>query len=88
MIDVRTAAAVLAERSALHGLGAGCHAPVGALASVEGGRISLRVRLLAPDGSEALESRAEGGIAEASALGHRAAAELLARGGGRWLVRP
>lgn len=86
--DVRTAAAVAAERAALHGLRAGCHAPVGALAHVEGGRISLRVRLIAPDGSEALESVVEGGITEAVALGHRAADDLLARGGGRWLTSP
>ena len=84
--DVRTAAAVAAERAALHGLKAGCHAPVGALAEVSNGRISLRVRLIAPDGSEALEARVEGGMSEAVALGHRAADDLLARGGGRWLT--
>lgn len=84
--DVRTAAAVAAERAALHGLRAGCHAPVGALATVEDGSISLVVRLLALDGSEVLEARTHGAISKASALGHEAAADLLARGGGRWLT--
>lgn len=88
VIDVRTAAAVAAERAALHGLRAGCHAPVGALAHVADGRISLTVRMIAPDGSEALESIVEGAMSQASALGHRAASDLLARGGGRWIDAP
>jgi hydroxymethylbilane synthase len=78
--DVRTAAAVAAERAALHGLRAGCHAPVGALARVEEGKIRLRVRVLSMDGRTCLEEAGEGGLTEAAALGHALAASLLARG--------
>ncbi len=85
--DVRAAAATTAERAALRALGAGCHAPLGALARAEGGRLTLRVRLLAPDGGAELVAEVEGGLAEAGALGEAAARDLLARGAGRWLTR-
>lgn len=81
--DVRAAAATQAERAALHALGAGCHAPVGALATVEDGRLSLHVRVLSLDGATCLEARGTGSLAEAVALGQRVAAELLGRGAGR-----
>jgi hydroxymethylbilane synthase len=80
--DVRTAAAVSAERAVLHGLRAGCHAPVGALAEVEGGRIRLRARVLALDGRTSVEENGEGPLAEAAAVGARVAAALLERGAG------
>jgi hydroxymethylbilane synthase len=78
--DLRAAAATTAERAALHGLGAGCHAPVGTLAEVADGRVRLRVRVLSLDGATCLEESDEAGLAEASALGHRVAARLLDRG--------
>ncbi|MDJ0974439.1 MAG: hydroxymethylbilane synthase [Planctomycetota bacterium] len=81
--DIRAAACVTAERAALHALGAGCHTPVGALATVEDGRLELRVRVLAVDGSEALEDRREGALAEAHAIGTELAATLLERGAKR-----
>jgi hydroxymethylbilane synthase len=80
IVDVRSAAAVSAERAALHGLGAGCHAPVGALAVVEDGRLRLRVRVLSLDGRTALDESVEGAISQAEALGARAADALLAKG--------
>jgi len=82
VMDVRAAAAVAAERAALHGLGAGCHAPVGALAEVEDGRILLRVRILSLDGRACLEETAEGALGDAVKIGARAAEALLARGAG------
>lgn len=78
--DVRSAAAAAAERAALHGLGAGCHAPVGALAEAADGRLRLRVRVLALDGSAALDVAEEGALGEADAIGHRAASRLLGLG--------
>ncbi|HVG94961.1 MAG TPA: hydroxymethylbilane synthase [Planctomycetota bacterium] len=78
--DVRAAAAVTAERAALHGLSAGCHAPVGALAEVADGVVRLRVRVLSLDGRTALEETGSAGLAEADALGHAVAESLLARG--------
>lgn len=82
LCDVRAAAATTAERAALHALGAGCHAPVGALARCEDGRVRLRVRVLSRDGRTCLEAEAEGGLAEAASVGERAARDLLARGAG------
>lgn len=80
--DVRAAAAAAAERAALHALGAGCHAPVGAMAVVEGGRVRLRVRVLSLDGRQEVAGEDEGALAEADALGRRLAAGLLERGAG------
>jgi hydroxymethylbilane synthase len=80
LADVAAAAAVAAERAALHGLGAGCHAPVGALARVEDGRVRLVVRVLSTDGTQSLEEAGEGSFAEAAAIGRRVAEALLSRG--------
>jgi len=44
--------AVLTERRVLAATGASCRAPVGALATVSGGRLSLLAAAAAPDGSE------------------------------------
>ena len=88
LADVRTATAVIAEREALHELKAGCHAPVGALADVEDGRVRLRVRVLSRDGTTALEEAAEGPMPAAAAVGRRVAAALLARGAGPLVSAP
>jgi hydroxymethylbilane synthase len=80
--DVRASAATTAERAALHSLGAGCHAPVGALAECVDGRVLLRVRVLSLDGRTKLEATAEGKLAEAAAVGDRAAQDLIDRGAG------
>lgn len=80
--DVRASACASAERAALHALGAGCHAPVGAMAGVEDGRVHLRVRVLSLDGGEEVAGEAEGALAEAADLGMRLAAELLEQGAG------
>ncbi len=80
LADVATAASVAAERAALDGLGAGCHAPVGALGRVEGGRVRLTVRVLSLDGAQSIEESGEGPLAEAAAVGARVAEALLAKG--------
>lgn len=80
--DVKAAACTAAERSALHGLGAGCHAPVGANAIVEDGTVKLHVRLCSLDGTECFESRGEGGLGEAAEIGRRCAEDLLSQGAG------
>ena len=88
LADVRAAGAVAAERAALHALGAGCHAPVGALAEVHDGRVRLRVRVLSLDGTRCLEERAEGSLGEAAAVGRRVAEALLSRGAGPLVASP
>ncbi len=80
--NVTAAACTAAERSALHALGAGCHAPVGALASVDAGRVHLHVRVTAPEGGEQFEAFDDAALAEARALGERVAEQLLADGAG------
>lgn len=75
-----------AERSLLNELGAGCRAPVGALAWLEGETLHLRGRVLSLDGKESLESVASvpgASDAEADDLGRLVARALLAAGAKR-----
>ena len=78
--DARIAAG--AERAFCRALGASCAAPVAAYAQVAAGRVELKVRVLAADGSKVLES--DGSVTGDSAahLGQELAAEMLARGAG------
>jgi hydroxymethylbilane synthase len=83
--DADTRAAVLAERSLLAALGAGCTAPVGGYAELaegdDGGpEIYLRGVVAAIDGSADFRLSATGPIAEAEAIGRRLAADLLEAG--------
>jgi hydroxymethylbilane synthase len=64
--DIRLA--VRTERRVLEATGGSCRAPVGALASVTGGRLCLLAGAAAPDGSERLVFSMEGGATEAEAL--------------------
>lgn len=76
--DAAVRAAVTAERSLLAALGAGCHAPVGALAEIVSGRLGLRGAVYDPEGTEApREGREEGSPEDARALGERLAVRLL-----------
>jgi hydroxymethylbilane synthase len=78
--DPRTRAAVTAERTLLAALEAGCSAPVGALAVVDGDgpepTMRLRAVLARPDGSLARTSTT-GPAADAGSVGRRLAAALL-----------
>ncbi len=83
--DPSTRAAVLAERSLLSALEAGCSAPVGALADVSEGddgdlEIYLRGGVFSPDGDFVLRLSATGAFTNAAEVGQRLAAELLAEG--------
>ena len=64
--DIRLA--VRTERRVLEATGGSCRAPVGALASVAGGRLRLLAGAAAPDGSERCVFSLEGGATEAEAL--------------------
>jgi hydroxymethylbilane synthase len=74
-----------AERAlnlALHG---SCHVPVAAYAELDGERVRLRAWVgSAVDGS-GVAADAEGSVADPQALGRAVAADLLARGAGRFL---
>jgi len=83
--DARTRAAVIAERTLLATLEAGCSAPVAALAvvvnNVDGAsEILLRGAVFDVDGRRAVRSSGTGILAAADEVGSRLAAELLAMG--------
>jgi hydroxymethylbilane synthase len=82
--DPSARACVVAERSTLATLEAGCSAPVAAYAEVadgeDGPELFLRASVTAIDGSDAVRGSASGPLPEAAALGRALAAELLDRG--------
>ena len=81
--DAPSRARVTAERACLHTLGAGCQAPVGALASIDNGQMHLHVAVVTPEGvvrvdqTRALATGAWD--ASATELGMAAGEALLAR---------
>jgi hydroxymethylbilane synthase len=82
--DPGTRTCVLAERTTLAALEAGCTAPVAAYAELaegdDGPELFLRASVTALDGSDAVRGSATGPVAEAARLGAELAAELLDRG--------
>ncbi len=85
-------AAVTAERSLLRSLGAGCTAPVGALAEHaegdDGPEIWLRAVVAAPDGSWSIRLSATGRPDAAADIGCRLAQEMLAEGAAELMSEP
>jgi hydroxymethylbilane synthase len=77
-------ACVVAERSTLAMLEAGCSAPVAAYAEVaegeDGPELFLRASVTAIDGSDAVRGSVSGPLPDAAALGRSLATELLDRG--------
>jgi hydroxymethylbilane synthase len=78
--DIETYQAVLAERTLLFTLRAGCLAPVGAWGRTEKGRLLLDAVVLSPDGSRRLAAAGSEEIASAEGLGRDVANELLRQG--------
>ncbi|MGY1703071.1 hydroxymethylbilane synthase [Geodermatophilus sp. SYSU D00697] len=82
--DPATRACVVAERTTLAALEAGCSAPVAAYAELaegeEGPELFLRASVTALDGSDGVRGSTSGPPAEAERLGRELAAELLDRG--------
>ena len=74
--------AATAERALLRRLEGGCQVPLGALATVQGGDLSLMACICALDGARQLSARGQTPAVDAAAeaLGVRLAAELHARG--------
>jgi hydroxymethylbilane synthase len=81
--DPAVRVAVETERAVLEATGGTCRAPVGALGTVAGGRVSLLVAGVNSDGSDRRVETVEGSVAEAPALardaGRRLAAEVALR---------
>ena len=78
--DADSHAAVLAERSLLETLEAGCRAPVAGRARVEGSQLHLAAGVFSEDGTRILKEEASGAPSEAIAVGRAAGEKLLARG--------
>ncbi|HPQ51248.1 MAG: hydroxymethylbilane synthase [Alphaproteobacteria bacterium] len=57
-----TTLVAIAERAALQVLDGSCHTPVGAYAELAGGRMTLRVAVAKPDGTEFFEDVVEGPV--------------------------
>ncbi len=68
---------MLTERALLARLGADCHSPVAALASLAGETLTLRAELIAEDGSCDVAGSIEGTVEDD--LGTALAEDLLAR---------
>ena len=76
-----THAAVTAERSLLKALRAGCLAPVGAWARVEGDTLHLDASVLPPDGASRLDAKSQTtDLSQASQLGSEVAQTLIDQG--------
>lgn len=73
----------MAERTVLAVLEAGCTAPVASTATIDGGRITLRGGVFAPDGSAQLVEEAAG--TDPVELGNEVAEKLFAGGAARFL---
>ena len=78
--DPATRAAVTAERSLLNALEAGCTAPVGAFATVDGDLLTLTGAVIAVDGSAEVRGTATGNVDAPDHLGRQLAAELIGQG--------
>jgi hydroxymethylbilane synthase len=80
-----THAAVTAERGVLGALGGGCQVPIGAHATVEGGRLRLFGLVASPGGDEVIRAEASGAPGDAASLGLALGNVLLERGARRIL---
>ncbi|MGY1821373.1 hydroxymethylbilane synthase [Geodermatophilus sp. SYSU D00079] len=82
--DAATRACVVAERTTLAALEAGCSAPVAAYAELaegeDGPELFLRASVTALDGSDGVRGSVTGPPAEAERLGRELAADLIDRG--------
>ncbi|HKI98935.1 MAG TPA: hydroxymethylbilane synthase [bacterium] len=76
-----TETCVRAEKALLVRLSGGCFAPIGVLATVADGRMRLRCRVAALDGSRVIEAEAEGTPGDAEALVEDVRARVAAQGG-------
>jgi hydroxymethylbilane synthase len=76
-----TRQATAAERALLHELEGGCQVPIGALAVVDSGRLTMNATLCDLDGRRLLHGVRAGAARDAEAIGRALARELRDRGG-------
>ena len=75
-----TRSRVTAERAVLRELGGGCQVPLGAHATISGGRLQLLARVISPGTGKAITQTLEGPVSQAEALGQQLGQQLLAAG--------
>ncbi|MCH8146351.1 MAG: hydroxymethylbilane synthase, partial [Gemmatimonadetes bacterium] len=80
--DADTRQATAAERALLGRLEGGCQVPVGALATVSNGVLTLQAVVASLDGTRSVEGTREGPSDQAEQIGGSLAEELLGRGAG------
>ena len=81
--DAAAGAALRAERALVEALGGGCQTPIGAVATLlENETIEIVAVVVTVDGGRALRTTASGPLADAAAIGVRAARQLMAEGAG------
>jgi hydroxymethylbilane synthase len=78
--DPNTHAEATAERTLLAGLGGGCQVPIGALAKVEDGVLTMDGCVCSLDGTTTLRTTVSGPSDNAEDLGKQAAEDLLSQG--------
>jgi hydroxymethylbilane synthase len=82
LIDHReTSLALRAERAFLAVLDGSCRTPIGGLATLDGGVLSMRGIIVRPDGSAAHAAERQGSIDDAGSIGAEVGAELRRAGG-------
>lgn len=79
ILDADTGAALDCERAFLTTLDGSCRTPIAGHAVLEDGRIEFQGMVLAPDGSDSVETFASGTVADAARLGRDAGEALLGR---------
>lgn len=82
-----TALAITAERAFLARLDGSCRTPIGGLAQLENGNLTIRGEILLPDGTVRHTTVKSGPPERAAAIGEAAAAELIALAGPEFLRR-
>lgn len=81
--DAAAGAALRAERALVEALGGGCQTPIGAVATLlDGETIEIVAMVVTVDGCRALRATASGPLADAAAIGVRAARQLMTEGAG------
>jgi hydroxymethylbilane synthase len=75
-----TSIAVTAERAFLQRIEGGCQVPAGALASLDGGHVTLGTLVCSPDGRRAVAASATGSTEDAATVGLAAAERALEDG--------
>jgi hydroxymethylbilane synthase len=81
-----TRAAVGAERAFSRSLGGDCQVPLGVLATVHDGTVSVRGEVLSADGRRRLRGRRAGPLRSAESVGARLGKEMLDRGASELLA--